>query len=203
MKAEKVQTLCWCDDHIRILDQTRLPAEEIYIECRDLETMADAIRRLAVRGAPAIGIAAAMGLAFEARKIEASCCENFLRALKPVCDCLRATRPTAVNLQWALDRMMAKAQAAGAKASIAELKNLLIAEAQAIHAEDIANNRAMGAFGQEVVPQKATIMTICNAGALATAATAPPWALSARQLKPARISMLWPAKRGPFCRARA
>ena len=168
MKAEKVQTLCWCDDHIRILDQTRLPSEEIYIECRNLETMAEAIRRLAVRGAPAIGIAAAMGLAFEARNIEASCCENFLRALIPVCDCLRATRPTAVNLQWSLDRMMAKAQAAGAKASIAELKNLLIAEAQAIHAEDIANNRAMGAFGQAVVPQKATIMTICNAGALAT-----------------------------------
>jgi methylthioribose-1-phosphate isomerase len=167
LKADKVQTLCWCDDHIRILDQTRLPAEEIYIECRDLATMADAIRRLAVRGAPAIGIAAAMGLAFEARHIEAASCETLLRQLEPVCDCLRATRPTAVNLQWALDRMMAKARKAE-KTTVAELKSLLKAEALAIHAEDIANNRAMGAFGQEVVPQKAAIMTICNAGALAT-----------------------------------
>jgi len=165
LQAEKVQTICWCEDHIRILDQTRLPAEEIYIECRDLETMADAIRRLAVRGAPAIGIAAAMGLAFEAQKIDAAGPEKFLQALQPVCECLRSTRPTAVNLQWALDRMMAKARSAG-KASITELKNLLAAEAQAIHAEDIANNRAMGLFGQEVVPQSATIMTICNTGAL-------------------------------------
>lgn len=166
MQTEKVQSLCWCNDHIRILDQTRLPAAEIYIECRDLATMADAIRRLAVRGAPAIGIAAAMGLAFEAKKIETSSCENFLQALKPVCDCLRATRPTAVNLQWALDRMMAKARAAGEKAGVVELKNLLIAEAQAIHTEDIANNRSMGLFGQDVVPRKAAIMTICNTGAL-------------------------------------
>jgi methylthioribose-1-phosphate isomerase len=168
LQAEKVQALCWRGDHIRILDQTRLPAEEIYIECRDLATMADAIRRLAVRGAPAIGIAAAMGLAFEASAIAATGREAFLQALKPVCDCLRATRPTAVNLQWALDRMMAKVRGAEPESSIAELKNLLTAEAQAIHAEDIANNRAMGMFGQEVVPHKATIMTICNAGALAT-----------------------------------
>jgi methylthioribose-1-phosphate isomerase len=167
LKAEKVQTLCWCDDHIRILDQTRLPAEEIYIECRDLETMADAIRRLAVRGAPAIGIAAAMGLAFEAQSLEAAKAEEFIAALVPAYEYLRGTRPTAVNLQWALDRMMAKARTAGA-ATVGEIKNLLAAEAQAIHAEDIANNRAMGRFGQEVVPPSATIMTICNAGALAT-----------------------------------
>jgi methylthioribose-1-phosphate isomerase len=119
LQAEKVQALCWRGDHIRILDQTRLPAEEIYIECRDLATMADAIRRLAVRGAPAIGIAAAMGLAFEAAAIEASGRETFLQALQPVCDCLRATRPTAVNLQWALDRMMAKVRGAEPESSIA------------------------------------------------------------------------------------
>jgi methylthioribose-1-phosphate isomerase len=166
LQADTVQALCWCADHIRILDQTRLPAEEIYIECRDLATMADAIRRLAVRGAPAIGIAAAMGLAFAAQGIEAAGGETFLQQLKPVCDCLRQTRPTAVNLGWALDRMMAKARAAAGKADVVELKNILIAEARAIHDEDIANNRAMGAFGQEVVPQKAAIMTICNTGTL-------------------------------------
>ncbi|MCX5901036.1 MAG: S-methyl-5-thioribose-1-phosphate isomerase [Proteobacteria bacterium] len=165
MQADTVQAIAWCDDHIRILDQTLLPAQEVYIESRDLETVADAIRRLAVRGAPAIGIAAAMGLAFEARKVQAATREEFIAALMPVYELLRSTRPTAVNLQWALDRMMAKAHAAGA-ASVDVLKGLLVAEARAIHAEDIENNRAMGRFGQEVVPQTATIMTICNTGAL-------------------------------------
>jgi methylthioribose-1-phosphate isomerase len=108
-----------------------------------------------------------MGLAFEARKVQAATAEEFIAALTPVYELLRSTRPTAVNLQWALDRMMAKARTAGA-ATVGEIKNLLVSEAQAIHAEDIANNRAMGRFGQEVVPQSATIMTICNAGALAT-----------------------------------
>ena len=162
-----MQAIAWSDDHIRILDQRLLPGREVYIESRDLETVADAIRRLAVRGAPAIGIAAAMGLAFEARKVQAATAEEFIAALAPVYELLRSTRPTAVNLQWALDRMMAKAHAAGT-ASVDGLKNILIAEARAIHAEDIENNRAMGRFGQEVVPQSATIMTICNAGALAT-----------------------------------
>lgn len=168
MQADTVQAICWRGDHIRILDQTRLPAEEVYIECRDLATMEDAICRLAVRGAPAIGIAAAMGLAFAAAAVETSDRQAFFQALKAVSDRLRATRPTAVNLQWALDRMLATARGAGPQATIDELKNLLVAEARAIHAEDIANNRAMGRFGLEVVPQKAAIMTICNAGALAT-----------------------------------
>ena len=165
MQADTVQAIAWRDDHIRILDQTRLPAEEMYLECRDLETVADAIRRLAVRGAPAIGIAAAMGFAFEARKVQAATREEFIAALTPVYELLRSTRPTAVNLQWALDRMMAKARAAGA-VLVDELKKLLVDEACAIHAEDIENNRAMGQFGQEVAPQTATIMTICNTGAL-------------------------------------
>ena len=167
MQADIVQAIAWCDDHIRILDQTLLPAQEVYIESRNLETVADAIRRLAVRGAPAIGIAAAMGLAFEARKVQAATIELFIAALLPVYELLRSTRPTAVNLQWALDRMMAKARAARAS-SVDGLKNILVAEALAIHAEDIENNLAIGHFGQEVVPQNATIMTICNAGALAT-----------------------------------
>lgn len=167
MQADRVQALAWRDDHIRILDQTLLPGREEYIESRTLETVADAIRRLAVRGAPAIGIAAAMGLAFEARKVAAANREEFLSALMPVYELLRSTRPTAVNLQWALDRMMAKARAPGA-ASVDGLKDILVAEACSIHAEDIENNRAMGRFGQEVVPQAATIITICNAGALAT-----------------------------------
>ena len=167
MQADIVQAIAWCDDHIRILDQTLLPAQEVYIESRNLETVADAIRRLAVRGAPAIGIAAAMGLAFEARKVQAATIELFIAALLPVYELLRSTRPTAVNLQWALDRMMAKARAARAS-SVDGLKNILVAEALAIHAEDIENNLAMGRFGQEVVPQNAAIMTICNAGALAT-----------------------------------
>jgi len=167
LQADTVQAIAWCDDHIRILDQTLLPAQEVYIESRDLETVADAIRRLAVRGAPAIGIAAAMALAFEARKVQAATIEECIAALLPVYELLRSTRPTAVNLQWALDRMMAKARAAGA-ASVDGLKSILVAEALAIHAEDIENNLAMGRFGQEVVPQNATIMTICNAGALAT-----------------------------------
>ncbi len=165
MQADTVQAIAWRDDHIRILDQTLLPSQEVYIESRNFETIADAIRRLAVRGAPAIGIAAAMGLAFEARKMQAATIVEFIAALTPVYELLRSTRPTAVNLQWALDRMMAKVRAADA-ASVDGLKEILVAEALAIHAEDIENNLAMGRFGQEVVPQNATIMTICNTGAL-------------------------------------
>ena len=159
MQAEPFQTIAWCDDHLRILDQTRLPAEEVYIEARDVDTVADAIRRLAVRGAPAIGIAAAMGLALAARGIDVPDGAAFLEGLQPAYDLLRSTRPTAVNLQWALDRLMASARAARG-ASVDELKAMLADGACAILAEDVANNRAMGRFGQEVVPEAATIMTI-------------------------------------------
>lgn len=167
MQADTIRSIIWNDDHVAILDQTKLPHHEEYLICRDLEQIAVAIERLSIRGAPAIGIAAAMALALESQKINEPDATGFLHALQPLCSRLTATRPTAVNLQWALNRMMQCADAHAAD-NTATIKHSLIQEALSLHAEDVQNNKAMGAFGQEIVPQTATIMTICNTGSLAT-----------------------------------
>ncbi|MCP4716534.1 MAG: S-methyl-5-thioribose-1-phosphate isomerase [Deltaproteobacteria bacterium] len=161
-------SISWKKDHISILDQTKLPVEETYLQCRNVESVAQAIERLSVRGAPAIGVAAAMGLAWGARKINAGSFELFMQKLQPVHDRLMRTRPTAVNLSWALTRMLRVAHASKTD-DIAALKTRLHAEALTICSEDIDINRSMGMHGQEIVPADATIITICNAGALATA----------------------------------
>jgi len=168
LAGSSFQTISWEDDHIRILDQTRLPTEEAYLECRDLESVACAIERLAVRGAPAIGVAAAMALAFACRQVRAARPDEFMRELSELCRRLLRTRPTAVNLQWALDRMMDTAGRA-APMGTAALRDRMKQEALNILHEDIEINRTMGMNGQEVVPSPATVMTICNAGSLATA----------------------------------
>src|SRR6266567_3961947 len=158
------------DDVIVMVDQRKLPAQEVYVRCRTAPEVAKAIRTMVIRGAPAIGVAAAMGLALGMRRSTAKGTRQFAVEFQKICDLLAATRPTAVNLFWAIDRMKrAFAEGAQAGESPEELSGRLDREARAIHDEDVASCRAMGGFGAEMVPDGARVLTHCNAGALATA----------------------------------
>jgi methylthioribose-1-phosphate isomerase len=158
------------DDAVVMIDQRKLPAQEIYVRCRTSAEVARAIKTMVIRGAPAIGVAAAMGIALGARKSKATGTQKFAAEFYKICELMAGTRPTAVNLFWAIERMKrAFAAAAEAGESVDQIKDRLDAEAQAIHDEDVASCRAMGAFGAAVVPGDARILTHCNAGALATA----------------------------------
>ncbi|NOY53110.1 MAG: S-methyl-5-thioribose-1-phosphate isomerase [Deltaproteobacteria bacterium] len=164
-----IPTVEWKAGKVRLIDQTKLPREVVYIDYSDYREVTAAIRDLVVRGAPAIGVTAAMGVALGAQGIDTEEREEFLRRLQPVCDHLASARPTAVNLFWAIERM--RRFAAGQEGlSVPELKQALIDEADRMREEDIAVNRAMGRYGAEFVPDGATILTHCNAGSLATAA---------------------------------
>src|SRR5215213_6205597 len=158
------------DDTVVMIDQRKLPAEEVYVRCRTAAEVARAIKTMVIRGAPAIGVAAALGIALGMRKSTATGTQKFAAEFFRTCELMAGTRPTAVNLFWAIDRMK-RAFAAGAEAgdSVEQIKDRLDHEATAIHDEDVASCRAMGAFGAEVVPVDARILTHCNAGALATA----------------------------------
>lgn len=163
-----IPTVEWKDGAVRLLDQSRLPGEVTYLDCRDVESVARAIRELKVRGAPAIGVTAAMGVALGAQALAATDEAAFQQSMLAVCDQLAATRPTAVNLFWAIERMKARlAQLTGQPLS--GIKAALITEAQAIHDEDIALCKAMGRHGAELIRDGQTVLTHCNAGALATA----------------------------------
>src|SRR5688500_16062855 len=163
-------TIEWKDDAVVMIDQRKLPGVEVYVACKTATEVAKAIKTMVIRGAPAIGVAAAMGIALGARKSKATGTKQFATEFQKTCDLLAATRPTAVNLFWAIDRMKrAFAAAAQGGCSVDELKQRLVAESQAIHDEDVASCRAMGAHGATLVPQTASILTHCNAGALATA----------------------------------
>jgi len=158
------------DDAVVMIDQRKLPTEEIYVRCRTAAEVARAIRTMVIRGAPAIGVAAAMGIALGARGSKVTGTQKLAAEFYKTCELMGATRPTAVNLFWAIERMKrAFAAAATAGASVEEIKVRLDREAQAIHDEDVASCRAMGAHGATVVPPDARILTHCNAGALATA----------------------------------
>jgi methylthioribose-1-phosphate isomerase len=158
------------DDAVVMIDQRKLPSEEIYVRCKTAAEVARAIKTMVIRGAPAIGVAAGLGIALGARKSKATGTQKFAAEFFKICEMMAATRPTAVNLFWAIERMKrAFAAAAEAGLSVEQIKDRLDAEAQAIHDEDVASCRAMGAFGAEVVPTDARILTHCNAGALATA----------------------------------
>jgi len=161
-------TIDWTDTGIRVLDQTRLPVEEVYLDLVSVEEVAEAIRTLRVRGAPLIGVAAAMGLAGVTRRAEGQVGRGAeaLAQVREACVLLRATRPTAVNLGWALDRMLARAGKAVAEGG--DLPASLRAEAQSIWDEDRAMCDRIGAAGLPLVTDGATIFTHCNAGALAT-----------------------------------
>ena len=157
-------------DVVVMIDQRKLPATEVYVRCRTAQEVARAIKTMVIRGAPAIGVAAAMGIAIGMRKSTSTGTQKFAAEFYRICELMAATRPTAVNLFWAIERMK-RSFASGAEAgeSVDQIKGRLDQEAQAIHDEDVASCRAMGAFGAEVVPNDARILTHCNAGALATA----------------------------------
>jgi len=157
-------------DAVVMIDQRKLPAEERYVRCKTAPEVARAIRTMVIRGAPAIGVAAAMGIALGMRQSKATGTQKFAAEFHKTCDLMAATRPTAVNLFWAIDRMK-KSFAAGALAgeSVAQIQERLDVESTAIHDEDLASCRAMGAFGAAIVPDEARVLTHCNAGALATA----------------------------------
>ena len=163
-------TIDWQDDMIVMVDQRKLPGQEVYVRCRTAQEVARSIRTMVIRGAPAIGVAAAMGIALAARRSTATGTKQFAVDFQKTCDMMAATRPTAVNLFWAIDRMKKTfAEGAHAGESPGELAARLEREARAIHDEDVANCRAMGSFGAHVVPDGARVLTHCNAGALATA----------------------------------
>ena len=163
-----IKTIEYIDGVVRMIDQTRLPAEKEFVNCRTIEEVGHAIKTMVIRGAPAIGVAAAMGVSLGADSIEASTFESFYQALEEKCDRLGQSRPTAVNLAWAIKRMKDVAQS-NKSLSIAKLKSRLKEEALTILTEDIATNEAMGQHGQTLVKDGNVILTHCNAGALATA----------------------------------
>ncbi|HVC19112.1 MAG TPA: S-methyl-5-thioribose-1-phosphate isomerase [Vicinamibacterales bacterium] len=163
-------TIARTGDTVVMIDQRKLPGVEVYVTCRTAPEVARAIKSMVIRGAPAIGVAAAYGIALGMRQSKASGTQKFAAEFYRTCELMGATRPTAVNLFWAIDRMKKTfADAAGAGESVAQIKDRLDAAAERIHAEDVASCRAIGAFGAEVVPDGARILTHCNAGALATA----------------------------------
>jgi methylthioribose-1-phosphate isomerase len=163
-------TIDWQGDVIVMVDQRKLPAQEVYVRCHSPQEVAKAIRTMVIRGAPAIGVSAAMALALGVRRSTAKGTRQLAVEFQKNCDMLAATRPTAVNLFWAIDRMKrAFAEGAQAGESPGELAVRLEREARDIHDEDVLNCRAMGGFGAAVVPDGARVLTHCNAGALATA----------------------------------
>jgi len=163
-----IQTLEWTEQGVRFIDQTKLPTEETYVTCTTYEQVADAIQTMVVRGAPAIGVAAAMGIALGAQNSKAETVAELKRDLDQICDVIGKTRPTAVNLFWAIRRMQEKFERVRIR-PIAQIKRDLVDEAKRMHAEDIAANQAMGRHGATLMPSEGGVLTHCNAGALATA----------------------------------
>ncbi|MBI4302450.1 MAG: S-methyl-5-thioribose-1-phosphate isomerase [Chloroflexi bacterium] len=155
----------WKNGKVKLLDQTRLPQEIVYLELDDYKSMATAIQEMRIRGAPALGLAAAYGMALGAQESNTQTKEEFLRHLQVVAQALIATRPTAVNLPWAIERMERVAASAG---NVPQIKAALIAEARRLEAETEASDRRLGQWGAELIPDVATVLTHCNAGTLAT-----------------------------------
>jgi methylthioribose-1-phosphate isomerase len=162
-----IETLEWTDKGVRFIDQTKLPMEETYVNCTTYDQVADVIRDMVVRGAPAIGVAAAMGIALGVQKSKAENAGDLKRDFDQICEVIGKTRPTAVNLFWAISRMRDKFELLRVR-PISQIKKLLIEEAQRMHAEDIAANQAMGKHGATLMPDSGGVLTHCNAGALAT-----------------------------------
>jgi methylthioribose-1-phosphate isomerase len=160
-----VETIEWTPSGVVMIDQTRLPLHEEYVTCRNYEEVATAIRDMIIRGAPAIGVAAAMGVAIG---VQYAAEDGLDAQMETICDTLAKTRPTAVNLFWAIDRMK-RLYATLRGQPIAAIRERLILEAKLVREEDIAINRAIGKHGAPLVPDGKTVLTHCNAGALATA----------------------------------
>ena len=163
-------TIAWQDDNIVMVDQRKLPATETYVTCKTVNDVAKAIKTMVIRGAPAIGVCAAMGLALGAARSKATGTKQFTTEFQRNCDLLAATRPTAVNLFWAIERMKRSfSDGALAGESVDQLRTRLRTEADRIHDDDVASCRSIGAHGAALVPADARILTHCNAGSLATA----------------------------------
>jgi len=163
-------TIEWKADTILMIDQRKLPASEVYVTCKTANDVAKAIKTMVIRGAPAIGVAAAMGIALAMKRSKATGTKQFTTEFQRTCDLMAGTRPTAVNLFWAIERMKQTfARAAQAGESVVSIAATLEAEAHRVHDEDVASCRAMGVHGAALVPDDARILTHCNAGALATA----------------------------------
>jgi methylthioribose-1-phosphate isomerase len=162
-----IKTLEWTSQGVSFIDQTRLPTEEIYVVCKTYEEVAAAIRDMTVRGAPAIGVAAAMGVALGMQQSTATDKAAFSAHFDRVAKLIGETRPTAVNLFWGIRRMKAKFDSLAGR-PIPQIKDALIAEAQLMLLEDIASNEAMGKHGAVLMPSSGSVLTHCNAGALAT-----------------------------------
>jgi len=164
-----IPSLTWTPEGVRFLDQTKLPLEETYVLATTYEDVANIIVTMVVRGAPAIGVSAAYGVALGALKTKAGTTEDFVQEFERICARLAGTRPTAVNLFWAIDRMksvFSTLRAAGTPLN--QIQEKLLAEAHAMYEEDIAACKTMGAFGGELLPAEGGVLTHCNAGALAT-----------------------------------
>jgi methylthioribose-1-phosphate isomerase len=157
-----IETIQWTDAGVVMIDQTRLPREEVYVTCKDYQAVAEAIRSMVIRGAPAIGVAAAMGIALGMQTAGSR------QEFEEICRVLAGTRPTAVNLFWAIDRMRKRLEALNGR-PIEEVRRELALEAQRIRLEDIAINECIGRNGAALIPDGKTVLTHCNAGALATA----------------------------------
>ena len=162
-----IQTLEWTDSGVRFIDQTKLPTEEVYVNCTTYQQVADVIRNMVVRGAPAIGVSAAMGIALGVKNSKAASAAELKPEFDQICDVIGKTRPTAVNLFWAIRRMQEKFETLRAR-PLPQIRLALIEEAQRMHAEDIAANQAMGRHGAALMPASGGVLTHCNAGALAT-----------------------------------
>jgi methylthioribose-1-phosphate isomerase len=164
-----IKTIEWTKDGVRMLDQRLLPSEETYLMLRSYEEVADAIKKMVVRGAPAIGVSAAMGIALGASQSVGTSVADLEDDFGYICKLMGETRPTAVNLFWAIERMRSTFERARKLANVEEIKKILVSEALRIFDEDIASNRAIGRHGAPLIPDGATVLTHCNAGALATA----------------------------------
>ena len=163
-----IHTLEWTDNGVRFLDQTKLPTEESYVTAATYQQVADAIRTMIVRGAPAIGVAAAMGIALGVKDSKAETAGDLKRDFDQICAAIGETRPTAVNLFWAIRRMREKFEMLRIR-PMPQIREAMVEEAQRMHAEDIAANQAMGRHGATLMPNSGGVLTHCNAGAPATA----------------------------------
>jgi len=157
----------WVDGKVIMLDQSKLPFEVTYIKCTDYREVEDCIKTMKIRGAPAIGIAAAMGIALGARDVRAGNFDEFMKGLEPIFDEILSTRPTAVNIRWAVERIRSFLNKKKDE-TVDSLKEHLIDESQRILEEDIEANRTIGRYGAEFIRDGSTILTHCNAGSLAT-----------------------------------
>ncbi len=162
-----VRTLEWTDEGVRFIDQRKLPTEETYVTCRTYEEVAEAIRNMTVRGAPAIGVSAAMGVALGALRARVSSVADLRPEFDRICEVIGGTRPTAVNLFWAIRRMR-DVFYRSAHLPLTQLQQALVTEAQQMYLEDIAANQAIGRHGGNLLPASGGVLTHCNAGALAT-----------------------------------